>query len=490
MAFNFDLRYPELLKNQLFIDGIWGDAITQRRFTVYNPATGEPLTTVPEGDAQDTQIAIDAAHRALPAWRALTANARSEILARWAALLRQHVDDLARLMTLEQGKPLDEARAEIRYGAGFIQWFSEEAKRIYGTVIPSPWVDKRLLTVKMPVGVCAAITPWNFPSAMIARKAGAALAAGCTMVVKPAEQTPLSALALAVLGQAAGIPSGVLNVVTGDPRKIGGELTRHPTVRKVSFTGSTAVGKLLMAQCAPTLKKLSLELGGNAPFIVLDDASMDQAVTAAVYSKFRNSGQTCICSNRFLVHHKIYDEFAEKLAQHAAKLVVGNGLESGVEQGPLIDEAAVQKVEQLIENANAAGAIVLTGGQRHPLGGTFFAPTVLAQVNPEMAIAQTEIFGPIAPLLRFDDDDEAVTLANATEYGLAAYVFGQRLNRVWRVVEGLEYGMVAVNSGVLSTEVAPFGGVKQSGMGREGSFMGIEDYLETKYVCLDLAPSP
>ncbi len=480
------MTLPAWLPTQQFIGGHWTAAVGGDTFAVVNPATGESLAAVPQGDERDADLAIAAAAAALPAWRAATAATRAQCLDRWQQLMLDHLEPLAVLMTCEQGKPLAEARAEIRYGAAFIRWFSEEARRVYGTVIPSPWADKRLLTLKMPLGVCAAITPWNFPSAMLARKAGAALAAGCTLVAKPAEQTPLSALALAVLAQQAGIPPGVLNVVTGDPIAIGGALTSHPLVRKVSFTGSTAVGRLLMAQCAPTLKKLSLELGGNAPFIVLDDADLDAAVDAALFSKFRNSGQTCICTNRVLVHDRLYDAFADRFAAKAAQLVVGNGLDPRVEQGPLIDQDAVEKVTALVHNAVAGGATALVGGNRHALGGQFFSPTVLVDVTAHMAIARTETFGPVAPLLRFHDDAEALALANATEYGLAAYVFGQSLSRLWRVAEGLEYGMVAVNSGVLSTEVAPFGGVKQSGMGREGSFMGIEDYLETKYLCLGL----
>jgi succinate-semialdehyde dehydrogenase/glutarate-semialdehyde dehydrogenase len=439
---------------------------------------------VPHCGAEDTRRAIAAAERALPAWRALPAGQRSRILQRWGELMLQHQDDLAMLLTMEQGKPLAEARTEIGTGAAFVQWFAEEAKRVYGDIVPAATADRRLLVVKQPIGVCAAITPWNFPCAMIARKLAPALAAGCTAVLKPAAQTPLSALALAELGIRAGIPAGVLNVVTGDPAAIGGELTASPTVRKLSFTGSTAIGRLLMAQCAPTVKKLSLELGGNAPFIVFEDADLDAAVEGAIAAKYRNSGQTCICVNRFLVHEAIYDRFAAKLAEASARLVVGNGFGEGVQQGPLIDAAALAKVESMVAEAQAAGARVASGGARHALGGTFFQPTVLLDVEPAMRVAREEIFGPVSALCRFRDEAEAIRLANATEYGLAAYFYTRDLGRIWRVGEALEYGMVGINTGTIGSEAAPFGGMKQSGLGREGSKHGIDEYLEIKYLCV------
>jgi succinate-semialdehyde dehydrogenase/glutarate-semialdehyde dehydrogenase len=451
---------------------------------VHNPATGEKLADVPLCGALETQQAIAAAAAALPAWRARTAAERGRILRRWAELMLAHQDDLALLMTCEQGKPLAEARGEITYAASFLDWFAEEGKRAYGDVIPSPLPDRRIVVIKQAVGVCAAITPWNFPAAMITRKLGPAMAAGCTMVFKPAEQTPLTALALAELGEQAGVPAGVFNVVTGDPVAIGGELTSSPVVRKLSFTGSTEVGRLLMQQCAPTLKKLSLELGGNAPFIVFDDADLDAAVEGAMLSKYRNAGQTCVCANRFLVQAGVYDAFAEKLAAKAALLKVGNGLEAGVNQGPLIDEAAVCKVEALVADALAGGAQVVGGGGRHELGGTFYQPTVLTQVLPTMRVAKEEIFGPVAPLFKFHDEAEAVQMANDTEFGLAAYFYARDIGRVWRVSEALEYGMVGINTGVVSTEVAPFGGVKSSGLGREGSKYGLDEYMELKYLSM------
>ena len=477
------MKNPELLRNACLINGEWlasGGASIEVR----NPATGDPVGSVPSFGAAETRRAIDAAQAAFHPWRARTAAERAKILRRWFELMMENQEDLARLMTLEQGKPLAEARGEIAYAASFIEWFAEEARRIYGDVIPSPLADRRLIVLKQPVGVCAAITPWNFPAAMITRKAAPALAAGCTMVVKPAEQTPLSALALAWLGQQAGLPSGVLNVVTGEPRAIGGELTSNPKVLKLSFTGSTEVGRLLMGQCAPTVKKLSLELGGNAPFIVFDDADVDAAVAGAMVSKYRNSGQTCVCANRFLVQQGVHDAFARRLAAAVAGLKVGNGLEEGVTQGPLIDGAGLAKVEELLADAVAQGARVLCGGKRHARGGTFFEPTVLAGATPAMRLAREEIFGPVAPIFSFGDEAEAVRMANDTEFGLAAYFYSRDIARAWRVGEALDYGMVGVNTGLISNEVAPFGGVKQSGLGREGSKYGIEEYLEIKYLAM------
>jgi succinate-semialdehyde dehydrogenase/glutarate-semialdehyde dehydrogenase len=479
------LRDPGLLRDQAHIAGAWcGGAAT---FAVADPASGEVLARVAELGTAETRRAIEAANAAWPAWRALTAKQRATILRQWFELIMANADDLALLMTREQGKPLAEAKGEIAYGASFVEWFAEEGKRVYGDVIPSPAADRRLVVLKQPIGVCAAITPWNFPNAMITRKVAPALAAGCTVVVKPAEQTPLSALALAELAQRAGFPAGVFNVVTGSAAAapiIGAELTANPIVRKLSFTGSTEIGRLLMAQCAPTVKKVSLELGGNAPFIVFDDADLDAAVEGAMLSKYRNAGQTCVCANRLLVQDGIYDAFAERLADKVHTLKVGAGTESGVNQGPLIDSAALAKVETLVADAVARGARVLTGGARHALGGTFYQPTVLANVTADMRCAREEIFGPVAPLFRFTTEAEAIALANATEYGLAGYFFARDLGRVWRVAEALEYGIVGVNTGIISNEVAPFGGVKQSGIGREGSRYGIEDYLEIKYVCL------
>jgi len=479
------LRDPGLLRDQAYIDGAWFSAAAT--FPVADPASGEVLAQVPELGAAETRRAIEAANAAWPAWRNQTAKQRAAILRRWFDLILANADDLALLMTREQGKPLAEARGEIAYGASFVEWFAEEGKRVYGDVIPSPAADRRLVVLKQPIGVCAAITPWNFPNAMITRKVAPALAAGCTVVVKPAEQTPLSALALAELAQRAGFPPGVFNVITGSAAAapvIGAELTGNPIVRKLSFTGSTEVGRLLMAQCAPTVKKISLELGGNAPFIVFDDADLEAAVEGAMLSKYRNAGQTCVCANRLLVQDGIYDAFAERLADKVRALKVGAGVEKGVNQGPLIDAAALAKVEALVADAVAKGARVLTGGQRHERGGTFYRPTVLADVTAGMRCAREEIFGPVAPLFRFRTEAEAVALANATEYGLAGYFFARDLGRVWRVAEALEYGIVGVNTGIISNEVAPFGGVKQSGIGREGSRYGIEDYLEIKYVCL------
>ncbi|MFO1421074.1 MAG: NADP-dependent succinate-semialdehyde dehydrogenase [Candidatus Competibacteraceae bacterium] len=482
------LRDTTLLRRQCHVAGAWIDADSGAAAPIVNPATGETIGHVPELGAGETRRAIEAARAAMAGWRALTAQARAIILRRWFNLMHEHQEDLATLMTLEQGKPLAEARGEIAYAASFIEWFAEEGKRVYGDVIPAHQPDKRILVLKEPVGVCAAITPWNFPAAMIARKAGAALAAGCAMVVKPAPQTPFSALALAVLAERAGLPAGVLNVVTGPAQVIGDELLDNPLVRKLSFTGSTRTGKYLMQRCAGTLKRLSLELGGNAPFIVFDDADPDAAVAGALASKYRNSGQTCVCANRFLVQDGIYDTFAARLTQAVREqLKVGNGLEPGVTQGPLIDAAALAKVERHVADAVARGANVLTGGRRHSLGGTFFEPTVLADVTPEMLVAREETFGPVAPLFRFRDDAEAVRLANATEFGLASYFYSRDLNRAFRVAEALRYGMVGVNTGLISTEVAPFGGVKESGFGREGSKYGIEEYLDIKYLCIGLS---
>jgi succinate-semialdehyde dehydrogenase/glutarate-semialdehyde dehydrogenase len=478
------LSDPSLLRQLCHVNGGWTGAASGATAPVRNPATGEVLGSVPAMDAQDTRRAIEAAHAAFPAWRALTAPERAAALRRLHALVRQHQEDLAVIMTAEQGKPLAEARGEIGYAAAFIEWFAEEARRVYGDVIPGHAKDRRILVLKQPVGVVASITPWNFPSAMIARKLGPALAAGCTVVAKPALETPFSALALAELGLRAGLPPGVFNVVTGPGPVIGGELTANPLVRKLTFTGSTEVGKLLLAQCAGTVKKVSMELGGNAPFIVFDDADLDAAVTGAMASKYRNSGQTCVCANRLLVQAKVYDEFAKRLGAAVVTLRVGDGLKGETDQGPLIDMRAVEKVEAHIADATARGAKIVTGGRRHALGGTFFEPTVLAGVTPAMRIAREETFGPVAPLFRFETEAEAIRMANDTEFGLAAYMYTRDLGRSFRVAEALEYGMVGLNTGLISTEVAPFGGVKESGMGREGSKYGIEDYLEIKYLSI------
>ncbi len=478
------LKDPALFRTRCFIGGEWADADSGETVAIHNPATGEQLGTIPKMGAVETRRAIEAANAALPAWRALTAAARSRVLRKWFELIVEHQDDLALLMTSEQGKPLAEARGEVLYAASFIEWFAEEGKRIYGDVIPAHQPDKRIVVTKEPIGVCAAITPWNFPLAMITRKAGPALAAGCTMVLKPATQTPYSALALASLAELAGVPKGVFSVVTGSAAEIGGELTSNPIVRKLSFTGSTEVGVKLAGQCAPTVKKLSLELGGNAPFIVFDDADLDAAVEGALASKYRNTGQTCVCANRLLVQESVYDAFAEKLAAAVAKLKVGNGLDEGVTQGPLIDMNAVGKVEEHIADALSKGARVVTGGRRHALGRSFFEPTILADVTPTMKVAREETFGPVAPLFRFNDEADAIRMANDTEFGLAAYFYASGMNRVWRVSAALEYGIVGINTGLISTEVAPFGGMKSSGLGREGSKYGIEDYLEIKYLCM------
>ncbi|WP_206995527.1 NADP-dependent succinate-semialdehyde dehydrogenase [Trinickia mobilis] len=480
-----NLKDASLLRTQAFIAGEWQGAADGSTFEVRNPATGNVLGTVPSMGATETRHAIEAANRAWSAWRKQTAKQRSAVLRRWHDLMLENADDLALILTTEQGKPLAEAKGEIQYAASFLEWFAEEAKRVYGDTIPSPAPDKRIVVVKEPVGVCAAITPWNFPAAMITRKVGPALAAGCPIIVKPAEATPFSALALAVLAERAGVPAGVFSVVTGEPKAIGAELTGNAAVRKLSFTGSTPIGRLLMAQCAPTVKKVSLELGGNAPFIVFDDADLDAAVAGAIASKYRNSGQTCVCTNRFYVHEKVYDAFAEKLRAAVGGLKVGRGTEAGVTQGPLINEAAVLKVEAHIEDALAKGAQVVAGGKRHALGHGFFEPTVLTGVTPAMKVAKEETFGPLAPLFKFASDDEVVHLANDTEFGLAAYFYSRDIGRVWRVAEALEYGMVGINTGLISNEVAPFGGVKQSGLGREGSHYGIDDYVVIKYLCME-----
>jgi len=477
------LKDSQLLRQRAYIAGRWCEADNRKSFPVTNPATGEMLAQVPGMEAAETRRAIEAAKAAWPEWRRKTAKERATLLRKWYDLMMANVDDLAWIMTAEQGKPLAESKDEISYAASFIEWFAEEGKRVYGDTIPSPWNDRRLLVVKEPVGVCCAITPWNFPAAMITRKAGPALAAGCTMVVKPAESTPLSAFALAVLAERAGIPAGVFNVLTGEPRAIGGEMTSNPDVRKITFTGSTGVGRLLMRQSADTIKKLSLELGGNAPLIVFDDADLDAAVEGTIISKFRNSGQTCVCANRVYVQHGVYDAYAEKLVVAVKQLKVGNGLEPGVLQGPLIDEAAVEKAEDHISDAVSKGARVLLGGKRHSLGHTFFEPTVLADVTAKMKVAREETFGPVAPLFRFYKDEEAVQLSNDTEFGLASYFFGRDIGRIWRVADQLEYGMVGINTGLISTEAAPFGGIKQSGLGREGSHYGIDEFLEVKYLC-------
>jgi succinate-semialdehyde dehydrogenase/glutarate-semialdehyde dehydrogenase len=473
-----------LFRTLAHVNGEWIPARDGATAPVTNPATRETLGTVPRCGAAETRQAIEAASAAWPAWRTRTAGDRAALLLRFRDLMLDHREDLAILMTAEQGKPLSESRGEIAYAASFLEWFAEEGKRVYGDVIPGHQADRRILVLKQPVGVVACITPWNFPSAMLTRKLGPALAAGCTVVAKPALETPYSALALAELAHRAGFPPGVVNVVTGDARAIGGELTGNPLVRKLSFTGSTATGKLLLAQCAGTVKKVSMELGGNAPFIVFDDADLDAAVEGALASKYRNTGQTCVCANRFLVQEGIYDRFAEKLTAAVNRLRVGDGLAGETDQGPLINEAAVEKVREHVADAVSRGARILTGGAPHPLGGTFFQPTVLADVTPAMRLAREETFGPVAPLFRFRTEEEAVALANDTEFGLAAYVYTRDLGRSWRVPEALEYGIVGLNTGLISTAVAPFGGMKESGMGREGSSYGILDYLEIKYLCI------
>ena len=477
------LKDPSLLRQQCYVDGKWIDADDGGSMPVVDPATGMPVGTVPVMHAAETRRAIDAANRALPAWRSKTARERSAILRKWQDLMLANVEDLALILTTEQGKPLSEAKGEVTIGAAYVEWFAEEAKRVYGDVIPTIANDRRLVVVKEAVGVCAAITPWNFPCSMITRKVSPALAAGCTVVIKPAEATPYSAFALAELAQRAGFPPGVLNVITGDAPSIGGEMCANPTVRKVSFTGSTEVGRLLMKQVAPTIKKISLELGGNAPFIVFDDADLDAAAEGAIISKYRNAGQTCVCANRFFVHDKVYDAFTAKLVARVEALKVGPGTDSGVTQGPLINAEAVDKVDAHLGNAKAHGAKVATGGKRHALGGTFYEPTVLTGVTPDMQIFREETFGPVAPLIRFKDDAEVVELANRTEFGLASYFYSRDIGRIWRVAEALEYGMVGVNTGLITTEVAPFGGMKQSGLGREGAKYGIDEFIEVKYIC-------
>lgn len=480
------LKNDALFRQQAFINGVWCDADSQETQEVFNPATGEVIGTVPNMGRDETRRAIEAANAAQSAWAKKTGKERSTILRRWHTLIAENVEDLALLMTHEQGKPLAEAKGEIQSGLDYLEWFAEEAKRIYGDVIPGHMSDKRLIVIKQPVGVTAAITPWNFPHSMISRKAGPALAAGCPMIVKPAMETPFSALAMAYLAQQAGVPDGIYSVVTGDPVAIGGEMTTNAMVKKISFTGSTRVGKILMKQCADTVKKMSMELGGNAPFIVFDDADIDAAVTGAMMSKYRNSGQTCVCANRLFVQAGVYEAFSQKLAEQVRAIKVGNGLETGVAQGPLISQAAANNAEALVNDAKDKGATVLCGGQRVDADANFFAPTILTDVNKDMRIASEEIFAPIAPIFKFETDEEAIALANDTEYGLAGYFYSRDIGRVWRIAEALEVGMVGVNTGMLTTEVAPFGGVKESGMGREGSKYGIEEYVETKYICLDI----
>lgn len=479
-----NLSDPSLLRQTCYLNGSWRSADSGAVLAVTNPANGAQLGTIPRMGALETRRAIEGAQAALPSWRAKTAKERAVILRRWYELIMANQEDLAIIMTAEQGKPLAESRGEISYAASFIEWFAEEGKRLYGDTIPSYAADKRIVVIKEPIGVCAAITPWNFPSAMITRKAGPALAAGCTMVVKPATATPYSALALAELAARAGIPAGVFSVITGSSQEIGDELTANPIVRKLTFTGSTEIGKQLTAQCAATMKKVSMELGGNAPFIVFDDADLDAAVEGAVASKYRNTGQTCVCTNRLLVQSGVYDAFAEKLATAVAGMKVGDGLKGEVQQGPLIDEASVQKVEEHIADAVAKGAGIILGGQRHELGGTFFQPTILCNVTPQMLVAREETFGPVAPIFRFETEAEAIQMANDTEFGLASYLYTRDIGRVWRVSEALEYGMVGINTGLVSSEVAPFGGVKESGIGREGSKYGIEEFVEVKYLCM------
>lgn len=475
-----------LQKHLAFINGQWYPASDGTTREIFNPADGSSLGRVPLMGASETAAAIQAAQQALPGWRALPARERAAYLSAWFDLIVQHEQELARLMTLEQGKPLHEALGEIRYAASFVEWFAEEAKRVYGDIIPAPQSNQRLLVMKQPVGVVAAITPWNFPSAMITRKAAPALAAGCTLVVKPAEQTPFSALALAALAQQAGIPDGVFNVVTGDPMAIGQELTSNPAVRKLSFTGSTQTGRLLLAQCAHDIKRVSLELGGNAPFIVFADADLDQAVAGALAAKYRNSGQTCVCTNRFYIQDEIYAAFAERFQQAVAELTVGNGLDSDTHLGPLINQAALDKVQRHIADAVDKGAQLLLGGKPHALGGNFFEPTILTEVPHTAIVGKEETFGPLAPLFRFSSEDEVINYANDTEYGLAAYLYTKDTGRIFRVAEALEYGMVGINTGLISNEVAPFGGIKSSGLGREGSHYGIDEYLELKYLNISL----
>ncbi len=480
-----DLNNPELLREQAYVNGEWISASGGQTFDVTNPADGSLVATVPQLDVAATRRAIEAADAAWPGWRAKTAKERAAILRRWFDLMVENKDDLAAIMTAEQGKPLAEAAGEVLYGASFIEWFAEEGKRVYGDVIPTHLPDRRILTIKQGIGVVAAVTPWNFPNAMITRKAGPAMAAGCPIVIKPASETPLSALALAVLAEQAGVPAGVFNIITTtDSRGVGKELTESPLVRKFSFTGSTEVGKILIRQCASTVKKVSMELGGNAPFIVFDDADVDAAVQGAIISKYRNAGQTCVCANRVYVQEGVYDEFVEKFTAAVQKLKVGRGEETGVNVGPMISAGAIEKVEELLKDATDKGANVIEGGDRHELGGLFYRPTVVAGVTANMAFATEEIFGPVAPVFKFSSEEEVIGLANATEFGLAAYFYARDLGRVFRVAEGLEYGMVCVNDGILSTEIAPFGGVKESGTGREGSKYGMDEYIEIKYITL------
>ncbi len=478
------LNDSSLFRQQCYIDGAWVDADSGETIDVANPATGDALGTIPKAGAAETRRAIEAAQAAYPAWRAKTAKERSAIVRRWYELVLENADDIAVLMTSEQGKPLAEAKGEVVYAASFIEWFAEEGKRVYGDTIPSHGADKRIVVVKEPVGVTCAITPWNFPAAMITRKAAPALAAGCPMVVKPATATPYTALALAELAERAGVPKGIFSIVTGASGAIGGEMTSNPIVRKITFTGSTEIGKKLIAQCAGTVKKMSMELGGNAPFIVFDDADLDAAVEGAIASKFRNTGQTCVCANRLMVQDGVYEAFTQKLGEAVAAMKVGNGLHDGVVQGPLIDMAAVEKVEEHISDAVAKGARVVVGGGRHALGHSFFEPTVLADVPRDAAVAREETFGPMAPIFRFKTEEEAIEMANDTEFGLASYFYSRDIGRIWRVAEQVEYGMVGINTGLVSTEVAPFGGMKESGFGREGSKYGIEDYIEVKYLCI------
>ena len=478
------LKDPALFRDRCYVDGAWLEADSGKRFAVDNPGDGSLVGTVPDMGAAETRRAIEAAQRALPAWRALPAKERSRIVRKWYDLIMANADDLALILTTEQGKPMAEAKGEIVYGASFVEWFAEEGKRIYGDTIPSPTNDRRLIVLKQPIGVCAAITPWNFPNAMITRKMAPGLAVGCTFVLKPAEQTPFSALALAELAERAGFPKGVINMVTGDAPAIGKELCANPIVKKVTFTGSTEVGRILMRQSADTIKKMSLELGGNAPFIVFDDADLDAAADGAMASKYRNAGQTCVCANRIYVQDGVYDAFAAKLAERLKGLKVGRGTEAGVNVGPLIDEQGLAKVEEHVADAVAKGAKVVAGGRRSSLGGRFYEPTLLTGVTNDMKVSREETFGPVAPLFRFKDEAEAIALANATEFGLASYFFARDVGRVFRVAEAIESGMVGVNTGIISNEVAPFGGVKQSGLGREGSKYGVEDFLEVKYVCL------
>ena len=479
-----NIKDQSLFRQQCYIDGQWVDADSGETLEVNNPSSGSAIGTVPKMGAAETERAVDAAELAFQSWRRRTAKERAAVLRKLADLMMENQEDLAALMTIEQGKPLAESRGEVVYAASFFEWFAEEGKRLYGDVIPTHLADRRIIVIKEPVGVCAAITPWNFPSAMITRKAGPALAAGCTIVIKPAGSTPYSALALCELAERAGVPAGVMNVVTGVSSQIGGELTSNEKVRKLTFTGSTKIGKVLMKQCADTVKKISLELGGNAPFMIFEDADIDAAVIGAMQSKYRNSGQTCVCANRILVHDRVYDEFSENLSNAVSKMKVGDGFGEGIDLGPLIDLAAVEKVESHIMDAVGKGAMVAAGGSRHALGGTFFQPTVLTNVKVNMAVANEETFGPLAPLFRFHSDEEAIQMANDTEFGLAAYLYSRDIGRIWRVSEAIEYGIVGINTGIISTESAPFGGMKESGIGREGSKYGLDEYVEIKYLCM------